>query len=562
MLRSNVRMLATIVAVAGGVCPVGVAAGAQRVWNAPGGGQLGDPANWLGGVAPGLSDEGLFNLGATYNASLSAGLTTDRFSVGSDDFTINLSTNTLSLQRAVGLADPSLAVGLQSGVAGAITFINGDVTSVFTSLGFASGSTGSATVSGATSWNNSQTMVVGDAGVGSLSVLNGAVLTNGPSRIGLGGSGDGAVLVSGADATWTNGFSMRVGLDGLGQVTVNSGGFAEASAVELGYNSAGGGDAMVDGVDSVLRAAGAMTVGRSGVGTLLVSNGGEARAGSASVGQNGGSVGEATVRNAASVWTITNALDVGQNGMGTLTIEQNGRVTASSANVSGAAGSGSVAITSAGTLDVAFQMGVGLGSGGLGTVSLNGGTLEATTLTIGPSGQLIGKGTVAANVINAGIIRVGAPQGLLGLQGTFDQSTGLGGAVIVELAPTLEAMVVNGSATLGGRLTVTLAPGFTPTPGQEFTVFSATTRNGEFDTVQLPTPSGGLTYTLEYRAGNVVIVVGGGLPADLNGDGAVDGADLGLLLGAWGAAGGPADLNGDNMVDGGDLGLLLGAWTG
>jgi len=48
--------------------------------------------------------------------------------------------------------------------------------------------------------------------------------------------------------------------------------------------------------------------------------------------------------------------------------------------------------------------------------------------------------------------------------------------------------------------------------------------------------------------------------ADLNGDGAVDGADLGLLLGDWGAGESPADLNGDGVVDGADLGLLLGAW--
>ncbi|HMN96893.1 MAG TPA: right-handed parallel beta-helix repeat-containing protein [Phycisphaerales bacterium] len=47
---------------------------------------------------------------------------------------------------------------------------------------------------------------------------------------------------------------------------------------------------------------------------------------------------------------------------------------------------------------------------------------------------------------------------------------------------------------------------------------------------------------------------------DLDGDGAVDGADLGLLLGAWGTA--AADLDGDGVVDGADLGLLLGAWGG
>jgi hypothetical protein len=47
-------------------------------------------------------------------------------------------------------------------------------------------------------------------------------------------------------------------------------------------------------------------------------------------------------------------------------------------------------------------------------------------------------------------------------------------------------------------------------------------------------------------------------PADLTGDGQVDGADLGLLLGSWGGAQG--DLTGDGVTDGADLGLLLGAW--
>ncbi len=50
-------------------------------------------------------------------------------------------------------------------------------------------------------------------------------------------------------------------------------------------------------------------------------------------------------------------------------------------------------------------------------------------------------------------------------------------------------------------------------------------------------------------------------PADLNADGAVDGADLGLLLSAWGEGESSADLNGDTTVDGADLGLLLAAWS-
>ncbi|HMN96736.1 MAG TPA: hypothetical protein PKC43_05490 [Phycisphaerales bacterium] len=50
-----------------------------------------------------------------------------------------------------------------------------------------------------------------------------------------------------------------------------------------------------------------------------------------------------------------------------------------------------------------------------------------------------------------------------------------------------------------------------------------------------------------------------GDPADLDGNGTVDGADLGLLLAAWGT-GGPGDLDGNGIVDGADLGLLLAAW--
>ena len=53
-----------------------------------------------------------------------------------------------------------------------------------------------------------------------------------------------------------------------------------------------------------------------------------------------------------------------------------------------------------------------------------------------------------------------------------------------------------------------------------------------------------------------------GASADLNGDGSVDGTDLGQLLGSWGACRGcPADLDANGQVDGGDVGALLSAWT-
>jgi len=52
-------------------------------------------------------------------------------------------------------------------------------------------------------------------------------------------------------------------------------------------------------------------------------------------------------------------------------------------------------------------------------------------------------------------------------------------------------------------------------------------------------------------------------PCDLNVDGRVDGADVGVLFNAWGpAAGNPADKDGSGTVDGADLAAIYNNWTG
>ena len=52
----------------------------------------------------------------------------------------------------------------------------------------------------------------------------------------------------------------------------------------------------------------------------------------------------------------------------------------------------------------------------------------------------------------------------------------------------------------------------------------------------------------------------GPLPADLNTDGLVNGADLSILLAAWGTNDPVADLSEDGTVGGPDLSILLAAW--
>lgn len=84
---------------------------------------------------------------------------------------------------------------------------------------------------------------------------------------------------------------------------------------------------------------------------------------------------------------------------------------------------------------------------------------------------------------------------------------------------------------------------------------------------------------LEVRADGSIVVVGSAYNAvagrweamlwtsgpdallgDLDGDGDVDGADLAVLLGAWGTSNPAADLDDDGVVAGADLAILLGAW--
>ena len=60
----------------------------------------------------------------------------------------------------------------------------------------------------------------------------------------------------------------------------------------------------------------------------------------------------------------------------------------------------------------------------------------------------------------------------------------------------------------------------------------------------------------------VAIVPTAALPGDFNGDGAIDGADFGVLLTSWGPCiDCPADLNGNGVVEGGDVGIFLTLWS-
>jgi hypothetical protein len=115
-----------------------------------------------------------------------------------------------------------------------------------------------------------------------------------------------------------------------------------------------------------------------------------------------------------------------------------------------------------------------------------------------------------------------------------------------------------------------LALGYAPVLGQTFNNLRVVEEDGSWVTVTTGTYSNSTTNSPQPKPSRMLVELSGEIvdppppcPADFNGDGIVTGADLGLLLGAWGPC--PSgecigDLNLDGAVTGADLGLLLGAW--
>jgi len=123
----------------------------------------------------------------------------------------------------------------------------------------------------------------------------------------------------------------------------------------------------------------------------------------------------------------------------------------------------------------------------------------------------------------------------------------------------VDLLVVDGDLILDGSLEVIAVDGFAPGAYVLITWTGALTdlglSIGRF-------PSGYVGAVVVDEASKEVrleVELAASCPADLDGDKAVTGADLGILISNFGTAG-QGDLNGDSTIDGADLGIMLGAW--
>ena len=210
-------------------------------------------------------------------------------------------------------------------------------------IGYKSGSTGAATVTGAGSmWNNSYSLFVGYYGEGALNIEAGGEVSSSGDFVGYGGgyigfySGStGAATVSGAGSKWNNSENLFVGYYGDGTLDVADGGVVSDTWGYIGFYSDSTGTATVTGADSQWTSADDLYVGYEGEGALNIEAGGEVSNMYGSIGDESGSTGIATVSGAGSKWTNRYQLVVGDEGNGTLNVEAGGEVS----NTTGAIGS-------------------------------------------------------------------------------------------------------------------------------------------------------------------------------------------------------------------------------
>ena len=143
-----------------------------------------------------------------------------------------------------------------------------------------------------------------------------------------------------------------------------------------------------------------------------------------------------------------------------------------------------------------------------GTTDLNGGGLEFSSPAQILGGQLLGSGTINGSVVNiGGLLSPGRSPGSIILNGDYTEGTA--GALLFELGGLaggqFDFLDVNGTASLGGTLEISLLDGYHPMLGDSFRVMDFNSRTGDFDSIQALGASG-FQFTTEYNADSLTLV--------------------------------------------------------
>ncbi|WP_051987682.1 autotransporter outer membrane beta-barrel domain-containing protein [Bosea sp. UNC402CLCol] len=323
-----------------------------------------------------------------------------------------------------------LVVG-QSSV-GSLSIMNGGaVTNDYGTIGDGAGGDGSVTVSGvgsngtASTWTNAFDLYVGYDGAGTLSILNGGMVSSSGGYIGYSSGSQGTVTVSGVGSngtasTWTNASDLYVGYFGSGTLNILAGGRVSNAAGNVG----GGSSALISGLGSSWQNTGRLAVGQYGTvgstGTLRAEGGATISSADGVIGSD--TRGDAVLTGVGTTWTTIGQFTVGSFGPGTLRIEDGASVISNQGYI-GANDTGTVTVTGAGSKWVMSPFNLTIGNFGAGSLTVeNGGLVRAEGgvllgVNAGVSGTLLVQGLAS----NRGVLETGGIRGGSGIASvTFD----------------------------------------------------------------------------------------------------------------------------------------------
>lgn len=493
-------------------------------WINPGTGLFHDPANWLGGVVPSSSDTAVFDLAGapvvqwgvnayTTNTKLlvRAGDVTFQ-SIGGPMYSYNvddaiIAGGSLTLDSFdLGMSNsPEVDSSLTVDSGGALNLLNGSEVS-----------------------DDPRSVIVGKTGHGTLNILGGSSISNSSSVMGYTSGSNGTATVSGADSTWTN-YDLMIGLEGSGSMSILDGGLVTVNgSTYTGRESTGSGliafnngtlttrELFADTADltgsGIINTSGlvsdtdlvfdsthglqqqiilnslpgqnvtinldqhrsqALGVGYRGTGNLTIAEGAVVDSFRGYLGYHAGSTGTATVTGTGSTWNGGHTY-VGYYGNGVLTIENGGLLSGSYGRIGYRAGStGTATVTGAGSSWSVF--GLNVGSGGTGNLVIEeGGAVNVSgSTTIGSTGQIAFSGgtlttgdlrTDLARLAGTGTIHTSGLQSDLDL--VFDATHGLQQQFIINDLPEQDITInldqnQNGDLGAGysGLGTLTIADG-------------------------------------------------------------------------------------------------------
>lgn len=439
-----------------------------------------------------------------------------------------------------------------------------------TSLGRYRSGIGEVTVSNGSLWVNNDQLWVGENGAGRFTVKDGGKLITSSNAgntniIGVFEGSTGHVTVTGGASTWQSSNAIQVGNVGSGQLTVVQGGTVNNTVPAVntvGMSSFG--DVYISDPGSNWVARGTLLVGSTGTGRVQVTNGGYMFTNAARIGGLNKGSGEVIVGGQGSQWDVIGGpLEIGYADAGfdvapgTVTINT-GAVVFVPLDVD---------LDSPGTLR--------LNGGTLATGSI-GSRDSASQRFEGAIDWIAGK--LHANNINGSIINQGGTlsPGVIAGPGVVAGRTTIDGHYTQQAAATLDIelggltregeydfVYVEGAASIAGDLRLSLINNFMPEADQMFTILdSLNAISGAFGNVasgqRLTTADGLGSFQVDYGPSSrfdpnqIVLSNFVGFDADFDEDGDVDGDDLTRWRGAYGLNA-DADADGDNDSDGDDF---------